>query len=61
MPTANDHFTRADRWRARADELRSIAETMEDNPAKRALLNAADDWIAMADQAERLGKLQDGR
>jgi hypothetical protein len=57
MPTAKDQLLRAERWRERAAELRSIAETMQGS-ARQSLLDAADDWIAMADQAERLGKLQ---
>jgi hypothetical protein len=44
---------RAKRWRARAEELRIIAETME-SPAKQHLLDAARDWVDMAEQAERL-------
>ena len=42
---------RAQRWRDRAEELRSIAEDLS-TPAKRYLLDAADEWIELAERAE---------
>jgi hypothetical protein len=42
---------RARRWRDRAEELRAIAEELS-SPAKRHLLDAADEWLELAEQAE---------
>jgi hypothetical protein len=47
-----DHDShRAQRWRDRAEELRTIAEEMT-SPAKRHLLEAADEWLELAERAE---------
>jgi len=42
---------RAQRWRDRAEELRTIAKELS-TPAKRYLLDAADEWIELAERAE---------
>jgi hypothetical protein len=39
-------------WRMRAEELRVVAENMEDPVARRGMLNAAATYQAMADEAE---------
>jgi hypothetical protein len=39
-------------WRMRAEELRVVAESMEDPLARRGMLNAAATYQAMADEAE---------
>ena len=42
---------RAQRWRERAEELRNIAEEL-DSTYKRNLLDAADEWLELAERAE---------
>jgi hypothetical protein len=42
---------RARRWRDRAEELRTIAKDLS-LPARRLLLDAADEWIELAERAE---------
>jgi len=42
---------RAQRWRERAEELRSIADELN-SPSKRHLLDAADEWLELAERAE---------
>jgi hypothetical protein len=42
---------RAQRWRERAEELRNIAEEL-DPTYKRNLLDAADEWLELAERAE---------
>ena len=44
-------FDRAQRWRERAEELRAIAQDLS-SPAKRHLLDAADEWLELAERAE---------
>ena len=41
---------RAQRWRDRAEEFRTIAEELS-TPAKRHLLDAADEWLELAELA----------
>jgi hypothetical protein len=47
----DNHSHRAQRWRERAEELRAIAEELE-TPSKRNLLDAADEWLELAERAE---------
>ena len=42
---------RAQRWRDRAEELRAIADELK-TPAKRYLLDAAEEWLELAERAE---------
>ena len=50
---------RAEQYRARADEIRAVAEWMKDFGAKRQLLKTASDYEAMADSIERIEKTHD--
>lgn len=50
-----DYQERAAHWRNRAQELRALAEKMH-APERDSLLEVADDWLTMADQADRLFK-----
>jgi len=47
----DNYSHRAQRWRERAEELRAIAEELE-TPSKRNLLDAADEWLELAERAE---------
>jgi hypothetical protein len=47
----DSYFHRAQRWRERAGELRAIAEELT-APSKRNLLDAADEWLELAERAE---------
>ncbi len=51
-----DYRERADRWRKRAEELRGAARGMN-SPERDSLLEVADEWVTMADQADRLFKV----
>jgi hypothetical protein len=42
---------RAQRWRERAEELRNIADEVN-SPSRRNLLDAADEWLELAERAE---------
>ena len=42
---------RAQRWRERAEELRTIADELT-STSKRNLLDAADEWLELAERAE---------
>jgi hypothetical protein len=41
------------RWRAKAEELRTIADGVKNDHARRGLLNAAANYDRLADDAER--------
>ncbi len=45
--------TRAERYRQRANELRSIAATLNDDPARATLIEIAEDYERMAATAEK--------
>ncbi len=55
MPIVNFR-ERAELWRNRARELRTAAGKMR-TPERESLLEVADEWATMADQAERLFKV----
>jgi hypothetical protein len=60
MPTNakdEDPLAQAQRWRARAEELRVIADTLH-GETREALLEAADEWVRMAEQTERLHRAE---
>ena len=46
----------ADYWRERAEEARAQASQMRDESAKRSLLNIADNYDQMAEQADAIRK-----
>lgn len=48
-----DPKEQAGRWRLRADEIRTIARSMRRSFARCSLLDVADQWDRMADNAER--------
>jgi hypothetical protein len=48
----DDNPDQARRWRERAEEMRSVAETMNDRSARTNLLAAAATWETMAQRAE---------
>jgi len=48
-------------WRMRAEELRTVAETLRDAVTRRGLLNAAATYDAMADEAETGAKTRRAR
>jgi hypothetical protein len=47
-----DRTTRADGYRTRAEELRTIAETLKEPESKAKLLRIADDYARMAEAVE---------
>ena len=47
----DSYVHRAQRWRERAEELRAIAQQLEP-PSQRNLLDAADEWLELAERAE---------
>ncbi len=51
-----DYHERAEHWRKRAQELRAAAGSMR-SPERDSLLEVADEWVTMADQADRLFKV----
>lgn len=55
MPIVNFR-QRAEQWRERAIELRVVASELRDTE-KQSFLAVADEWAAMADQADRLFKV----
>lgn len=57
-----DPKEQAGRWRLRADEIRTIARSMRRSFARCSLLDVADQWDRMADNAERrAGHMADER
>ena len=46
---------KANRWRKRAEELRTWAAEVHDQQAREGLLIAAEQWDRMASQQERYG------
>jgi hypothetical protein len=48
-----DPQEQAGRWRLRADEIRTIARSMRRSFARCSLLDVADQWDRMAENAER--------
>lgn len=46
--------TRAERYRAKAEEVRAIAEAVKDVTTKELLLGVAADYLHMADLVERI-------
>jgi F0F1-type ATP synthase membrane subunit b/b' len=49
----------ADYWRERAEETRAQASQMRDPSAKRTLLEIAENYEQLADQAERIRKMHE--
>jgi hypothetical protein len=57
-----DPQEQAGRWRLRADEIRTIARSMRRSFARCSLLDVADQWERMAENAERrAGRSSDER
>jgi hypothetical protein len=55
MPTLDlSLLTEAERWRKRAEEMRTIGDTAIDPENRRQLLNAAEDYDRLAEQAEKV-------
>jgi hypothetical protein len=52
-----DPKEQAGRWRLRADEIRSIARSMRRSFARVSLLDVADQWERMAENAERRAEM----
>jgi hypothetical protein len=52
VPTHPDK-TQIGRWRKRAEEIRTVAETMRNSHARDDLLKIAGQWDAIAERAER--------
>jgi hypothetical protein len=50
----NEHLSRAARYRARAEELSTIAESMADPQAKQMLRGVAADYAHMAETVEKI-------
>jgi hypothetical protein len=50
----------AEHWRERAEEARSIAETMRDEGARKAMFQVADGYEAMAERVEKREALARG-
>ena len=53
----DDDRQTADRYRARAEEIRVIASTMTHPKTRRSLLTVADDYLLMAATRENLSRL----
>ena len=51
-------FDNVEYWRGRAEETRTIAESMKDEASKNIMLGIARDYDRMADRAEERLKLQ---
>jgi hypothetical protein len=49
------------RWRAKAEELRTIADGMTSDHARRQMLNASENYERLADEAEKRDKLETSR
>jgi hypothetical protein len=49
----DDRSNQARRWRERAEEMRTVAETIQDKAMRISLLTAAANWESMAVNAER--------
>ena len=60
-PSTNDARMRARRWRAKAEELRTAAESVNTESARRALLLMALDYDALAEHADLEARQQDER
>jgi hypothetical protein len=55
MPTLDlALLTEAERWRKRAEEMRTMGDMAIDPENRRQLLNAADDYDRLAEQAEKI-------
>lgn len=48
-------------WRARAEEARVVAQSLADAESKRMMLQVADDYDRLADQAEKRGETVERR
>ena len=48
-------------WRAKAEEVRTIADGMRNDHARRGMLNAAANYELLADEAEERDKPEDAR
>src|SRR5215472_14447801 len=53
-PSITDALTRARRWRAKAEEVQTAAETMDNESARQALLNLARSYRTLAHNDEEL-------
>ncbi len=51
----SDHARRAEIYRAKAEEIRTIAESMKDPTPRKILLGVADDYLHMADLVGQMG------
>jgi|SRR5690349_5122089 hypothetical protein len=60
-PSASEARARARRWRAKAEELRTAAQSASGDTAWRALLLMARDYDALAEHAEHEARQQDER
>jgi len=54
--TDRDPLEQARSWRARADEIRAVAEQMGHPLAKEELFRLAEQWDAMAEDSEQRAK-----
>ena len=52
-------LTDAQRWRCRAEEMRSLGENMREPASKRVLFRLATDYDVMAERAERQNVTRD--
>lgn len=53
----SDRYSRAEKYRVRAEEVRAIAETMRHPDTRDMLLEIAADYENMAAQIERIGEV----
>ena len=58
-PSASEARARARSWRAKAEELRTVAQSASSDTARRALLLIARDYDALAEHAEHEARHQD--
>jgi len=60
-PVTGDVLQRARRWRAKAEELRTAAESMSNEAARNSFLRLARDYEALAERAEKDAHLRGGK